>query len=633
VEIREIVARMNESVEQIAKYLLPNGRANGREWCVGSINGEAGGSMKVCISGGKVGVWSDFASGQAGDLLDLWRIVRGHGNNKSALVEVKDYLGIQDNNPFTTTKQKEYRRPARPANVQKVQCESKVMEYLTAERKLTLATIAQYQIAEAAGVGPWEGWKKQEPYQGPWIVFPYKRDNELVSIKYLHLLRKGDKKITLVEKDCEPVCFGWHALDANSRTVTICEGELDAASLWQYGFPALSVPFGGGKGDKQQWVDSDWKHLEQFETIYLCMDDDKEGQAATEELVGRLGIHRCSIVTLPYKDANECLQKGVEPSVIAQCFAEARHIEPDELKRASHYTADVTKEFFPDGGKLPGFDAPWDKVNFRFLRGEVTVVAGMNGHGKSLLWGQVILSAGMQGERSCVASMEMSPRKTLYRMVRQSTGKRIPSREVIAECLEWLSDKVWLFDLVGTAKVERMLKVFEYAYRRYGIKQFVVDSLMKCGIAEDDYKGQKAFVEQLCDFASRTGAHVYLIAHMRKGETELTPGGKFDVKGTGAITDLAFNVFTVYRNKRKEQVMKAIADGETPKLGHGESAEEVRTAPDAFLVCEKSRNIEEAEGRHALWFDLPSMQYLERQGQRLQGYFNSRVAEDEPCPF
>jgi twinkle protein len=49
-----------------------------------------------------------------------------------------------------------------------------------------------------------------------------------------------------------------------------------------------------------------------------------------------------------------------------------------------------------------------------------------------------------------------------------------------------------------------------------------------------------------------TRCGVHLVMHSRKKEDEFAPPGKFDAKGTGTITDLADNVMTVWRNKKKE---------------------------------------------------------------------------------
>jgi hypothetical protein len=54
---------------------LPNGRRQGREWCVGSLGGEAGQSLKINIDTGR---WQDFATGEkGGDLTSLYAALRG----------------------------------------------------------------------------------------------------------------------------------------------------------------------------------------------------------------------------------------------------------------------------------------------------------------------------------------------------------------------------------------------------------------------------------------------------------------------------------------------------------------------------------------------------------------------------
>lgn len=632
-EVTEIVENLNSQLGAVAKHLLPGGREVGREWECGSIHGENGRSMKLCLQGAKKGRWSDFATGESGDVLDLWAATKGLSLS-AAIQEAKAFLGVTDP-VFVKSKNKTFRKP-QPKGAKKAAAESPVMKYLTLERKLTPETIAAYRIAECAEIGPWEGWKRQEPWKGPWVAFPSFRNGELLSMKYLHLERRDGKKQTLVEAGCEPTCFGWQVVDPMARAITICEGEIDALSLHQYGYTAVSVPFGAGKGEKQQWVDYDWNELERFETINLCMDNDEEGAKAVEELVSRLGVHRCRIITLPLKDANECLQKGVSKAQVDASFEAGRYIEPEELKSAREYTQDVIDRFYPVGGQLPGFDMPWPKVPFRFLRGEVTVITGSNGHGKSLLWGQVMMNGVFQSEKICVASLEMKPGNTLYRMARQFTGKMKPSKKKITETMDYFADKVWLFALVGTAKVDRLLEVFEYAYRRHGVKQFVIDSMMKLGLAEDDYNGQKAIMERLCDWVNVTGAHVHLIAHPRK-EDEDVPAKKMAIKGTGAITDLAFNVFSVWRNKPKEEALQEYEESKT--LPKGKSLDDYMKMPDALLVCSKSRNVEGAEGKYGLWFHPDSLQYHNCSSQYpidyhegLKGYFENQYSYSGGLP-
>ena len=90
---RQISGMLAQRAEDIARHLLPNGKRQGSEWCVGSISGEAGESLKVHLVGDKAGVWCDFATGDKGDLLDLWAIKR-NSKISEALKEASHYLGI-----------------------------------------------------------------------------------------------------------------------------------------------------------------------------------------------------------------------------------------------------------------------------------------------------------------------------------------------------------------------------------------------------------------------------------------------------------------------------------------------------------------------------------------------------------
>jgi twinkle protein len=596
----EIARLLAKRAEEVARYLLPNGKKEGHEWRAGSINGEAGESLGVRLTGDKAGVWADFAAEGGGDLLDLWAATRN-----LALLEAKNeaatYLGISQPK-FEGHKALNFVRPLLkiapmlPSN-------SPAMNYLVDERKLTQETINAFRIGQ----------------QGREIVFPYWRDSDLVLVKYLSLDRSiseqhpGGKKQIRVEPNCEPCLFGWHLVPARSRSITICEGELDAMSLYQYGVPALSVPFGGGRGDKHRWLEYEFDRLAAFDEIYLCFDMDEAGQAAVAELVERLGRYRSRIVGLPLKDANECLKAGISKEKIQEVFAAARTLDPDELKRASAYVDQVIAEFYPPNGIEIGITPPWEKARGKvlFRPDELSVWTGINGHGKSQVLGQVILHAIKGGARVCIASLELKPKRLLMRLTRQAAGLSSPTEAYIRAIHEWYGQQLWLFDLVGTAKSKRLLEVFRYARQRYGIDMFVIDSFMKLDIAEDDYKAQKAFIEELCDFKNEHNCHVHLVVHPRKSENETLPPGKLDNKGTGAISDLADNCFTVWRNKAKEEIKRQQAQGVplNPK-----QLEQLKFC-DALWICDKQRN-GEWEGRISLWFDPASCQYLNHEKQK-----------------
>ena len=147
---------------------------------------------------------------------------------------------------------------------------------------------------------------------------------------------------------------------------------------------------------------------------------------------------------------------------------------------------------------------------------------------------------------------------------------------------------------------------------KYAIDLFVIDNLAKCGFDEDDYSGQKQFVDALTDFARTTGAHVILVAHMRKGEDENRPAGKMSIKGTGALTDMVDTVMEVWRNKPREEARRR-AEADARTLGQAVAMpEKFATQPDAMLICHKQRN-GECEPRIGLYFNLSAHQFLSKE--------------------
>lgn len=254
---------------------------------------------------------------------------------------------------------------------------------------------------------------------------------------------------------------------------------------------------------------------------------------------------------------------------------------------------------------------PWRKTHamVQFRTGEVTVWGGANGNGKSLVTGQIALSLCAQGEKVCIASFEMKPSKTLERMGRQFSGfnPNDPAfagsdaatqelLDVYRQFKEWTDGRLWLYDQQGTVTTRQVCAVVRYCAKERGITHFFVDSLMKCVSGEDDYNGQKQFVDELTSIARDNGIHVHLVHHIRKPSDESHKPTKYDYKGSGAITDQVDNVISVWRNKAKEK-----------KRDEDKQVDEKE--PDALLICDKQRN-GEWEGSIGLWFDRPSMQYV-----------------------
>lgn len=588
----DISAMLARQAESICRDLLPNGKRQGHEWCVGSVQGEAGESLKVHLDGQKAGVWRDFASNQGGDLIDLWREVHGL-TLREAIEQAKAYLGVRETRPPENSR-KRYTRPTKEGVTALLPLHE---QWLREVRKISPETIQRYKLASRKGA----------------LMFPYLRDGELIAAKY----RKAPAKEFFVDADCEPCLFGWQGLGGKERGILLVEGEMDVLAAAEYGYAALSVPYGGGGGEKQaKWIAAEFDRLAMFDWLFIAMDADATGAEAVEEIVSRLGRERCRVVELPRKDLNACLLDGVPAEEITRVLEEAKTRDPEQLRNAGEYEQALVDEFALAGQREPGIRLPWQKVEDRLILrySELSLWTGINGHGKSQVVGHCTAFAISQGELACVASMEFRPVKWLKRLVRQIAARRNPSERYVRSIVHWLSDKLWAFDVTGRAKAGQILEVFAYAARRYGVRLFVIDNLAKCGFAEDDYNGQKDFIDALTDFAKEFDVHVMLVCHPRKAESEDKPSGKMDIKGSGGITDMADTVVAIWRNKPKERVAKKPEDTRTPK-----DLQELEK-PDALLDCSKQRNGED-EPTISLWFDQESFQFVERDGWRPKRLF------------
>ena len=242
---------------------------------------------------------------------------------------------------------------------------------------------------------------------------------------------------------------------------------------------------------------------------------------------------------------------------------------------------------------------PWSKTlgEFEFRPQEVTVYAGQNGSGKSMMTGQIALNLIQQGEKVCIASFEMRPVRSIQRMIRQFSHMTDPTSDQFERFEQWVGESMWFYDHQGAADPRAVIGVGRYVSKHFGVKHFFVDSLMKCVRAEDDYNGQKAFIDDLTALARYEDMHIHLVHHIRKGQSDDALPDKVSLKGSGSIADQVDNVFLFYRNKKKERAIQSGLLVDPSEY-------------DALLMCEKQRNGEH-ESYYALWYHRASQQFVE----------------------
>lgn len=475
----------------------------------------------------------------------------------------------QDNYEVFSKAKKVYKKPETKINPVTSQAE----QYL-ALRKISKATL------DKCGVGTDDKGN---------ITFPYYDEiNELVYIKFRpsRKLEKGDMKAWR-EADTKPILYLMN-LCSIDKPLIITEGEIDTLSLIEAGIEnTVSVPSGA---EDLTWLDTCWNWLQQFNNIILFGDNDEPGREMIQKLIVRLGAYRCyTIPTELYKgckDANEILFRhgkealkqavdNAKPIPLAGLI-DLSEVKPFDVKNVQRVKSNI---------------AFLDKAIGGFLMGELSIWTGKRAHGKSTLLGQLMLESVEQNTPVCAYSGELRADRFQYWINLQAAGSNNTSHyydpvrskeiayisdEVSEKILNWYRGKFFLYDNNITdhnAEETSILKVFEYAVKRYDCKVFLVDNLMTAKydtINEGDYyRSQSNFVGELVSFAKRYNVHIHLVAHPRKTHGSLD---NEDISGSGDITNRADNVFSVERVQEVEfdvilKVLKNRSEGATEKIG------------------------------------------------------------------
>lgn len=612
-----------QRIKNVCQHLLPNGKEMSGEWVASNVNDQSQktpsqntGSLRVQLLGAKAGQWIDHANtSQKGDILGLWMACRKI-DFKTAINECADFVGYKRVKP--SFKKFESNRPPKgvPQGVldndfKPIEEGSRPWIWLTEERKISPEAIRAYGIGQ--GKYPYDKNSKL------CVIFPF--IDSTGEIQMLKWRDPDDKTYIRTLKDCKKVLFGIHAVPQKQSTMYICEGELDAMTMFDMGCPAVSVPYGAKVlsdrvDDKSaEWIEHDFdNYINYFTEVVFATDSDEIGRQASESIARRLGRERCKIIDWPegIKDANEYVMQGYDGSDFYEdILPHAMHMDPKSLRSAGEYKQKIWECFFPNDDGQAGDSVPFggDKFPFRFRPGEITVWTGYSKHGKTILLNYMLVHMTQAGKRSCLCSLEMKPEKNLQAILRMGLARNKPDDEdQFNFAIEWASKHFWIYDKLGTADPDEVLEVFGYAVKKYGIQHFVIDSLMRLDIPEDEDSQLKSLMNKLCDFANNYNVHVHLVAHSKKPdvkrpETKYWPN-KHAVRGSVHVTNIAHNVVVVWRNKAKEEAWHRMQQGENVDW---ESWEKKQDA--VFAVLAQRENGEEPIRN--LWFDKNSWQYLD----------------------
>jgi len=103
----ELARRLSREAEAVCRHYLSNGKRAGRYWVVGDVRNTPGRSMFVRLHEspkGPAGKWTDAATGEHGDLLDIIRECRGLRDFSEVTEEARRFLKLPRPEPQPASK-------------------------------------------------------------------------------------------------------------------------------------------------------------------------------------------------------------------------------------------------------------------------------------------------------------------------------------------------------------------------------------------------------------------------------------------------------------------------------------------------------------------------------------------------
>ncbi|KPH05376.1 DNA primase [Rhizobium leguminosarum bv. trifolii] len=98
----DLAGRLAENAEGVCRHYLSAGRRAGNYWLVGDVGNNKGQSLYVHLVGPRAGRWTDAATGQFGDLLDLVRETCGLVDFRHVAEEVRHFLSLPRPGPVSS---------------------------------------------------------------------------------------------------------------------------------------------------------------------------------------------------------------------------------------------------------------------------------------------------------------------------------------------------------------------------------------------------------------------------------------------------------------------------------------------------------------------------------------------------
>lgn len=237
-------------------------------------------------------------------------------------------------------------------------------------------------------------------------------------------------------------------------------------------------------------------------------------------------------------------------------------IEESEEKGKKWLTSkDIKRKRESDIVAIPtGFNF-LDKHIRGLILGEVTILSGLNGSGKSSWLNSLMLNVMQRGFKVACFSGELTDFNVMKWLALSAAGKNYVSKVEGSEyayevfdgaydkIADWLYDKFYLFNNNYGNKFEQILADLNEVIEK-GVNLVVIDNLMALSIdnkSGDKNEKQKAFILDVVELAKKKNVHIIVVCHPRKESGTQTLLRKESIAGSSDLSNAVQNVAIVHR--------------------------------------------------------------------------------------
>lgn len=200
-----------------------------------------------------------------------------------------------------------------------------------------------------------------------------------------------------------------------------------------------------------------------------------------------------------------------------------------------------------------------DKKIIGLLMGDVTVLSGLSGSGKTSWIDCVVLNAVQRGYKVGIWSGELQDFRFQSWIDQIAAGKNYVCKKegyenyyyapknISNQINKWLEGKLFLYNNNYGSKWQQLFADIKTLVENEGTQLVVLDNLMALQIDSydgDKYTQQTRFINDLKEYAKAKNIHVILVCHPRKEGGFLR---KESISGTADLTNLADSVIIIHR--------------------------------------------------------------------------------------